>query len=273
MGVLVVLALALITVSFRSSGLTPVQDAGSTALRPFQVAAERIARPFRDAASWANGLVDARSQNRDLRRQVDELRGQAIQAQQLERDNATFRRLLAYVDSPRFPQDYGYLGTRVISPPQSRFEQTIVIAAGLRDGIRRDYPVVTGDGLVGKVTGVGRSTAKVTLLTDENSAVAGADLNQPGATGMVKHGQGGIDTLVLDRVTKDQKVEQGDSVVTQGTPGDAKLPSIYPRGIPIGTVVSVGQNDTDLYKKILVRPFVDFSSLSSVLVLVPKNAG
>ena len=59
-GVLVVLALALITISFRSSTMTPVQDAGASVLRPFQVAAERIARPFRDAGGWAAGLVDAK---------------------------------------------------------------------------------------------------------------------------------------------------------------------------------------------------------------------
>ena len=270
-GALVVVALALVTVSFRSDGLTPVQDAGSQALRPFQVAAERLSRPFRDAYGWSSGLVHARSENERLKREVDQLRAQAVDVQQLERDNETFRRLLAYVDSPRFPKDYTALGTRVISPQQSRFEQTIVIAAGRRDGIDRDYPVVTDDGLVGKVVAVGEATAKVLLLTDENSAVGATDLNHPGAIGIVKHGQGGLDTLILDRVTKDQKVDEGDPVITQGTPGDARLPSIYPRGIMIGTVVSVNQRDTDLYKQVQVRPFVDFSSLSSVLVLVPKR--
>jgi rod shape-determining protein MreC len=270
-GVLVAVALALITVSFRSDGLTPVQDAGSQALRPFQVAAERISRPFRDAYGWTAGLVHARSENERLKREVDSLRARSIDVQQLQQDNATYRKLLAYVDSPRFPQDYDAVTTRVISPPQSSFEQTIVIAAGRRDGIRRDYPVVTGDGLVGKVTTVGDATAKVLLLTDESSAVAAADLDQPGATGIVKHGQGGLDTLVFDRVTKDQKVDPGDPVITQGTPGNGKLPSIYPRGILVGTVVSVNQRDTDLYKQIQVRPFVDFTSLSSVLVLVPKR--
>jgi rod shape-determining protein MreC len=271
LGLLVLLALALITISFRSQGLTPVQDAGSQALRPFQVAAERISRPFRDAYGWTAGLVHARSENERLKREVDGYRAQAVDGQQLEADNETFRPLLAYRDAPRFPKDYSALGTRVISPPQSSFEQTIVIAAGRRDGIRRDYPVVTDDGLVGKVSVVGNATSKVMLLTDENSAVAATDLGHPGATGIVKHGQGGLDTLVLDRVTKDQTVEAGDPVVTQGTPGDAKLPSIYPRGIMVGTVASVNQRDTDLYKQIQVRPFVDFSSLSSVLVLVPKR--
>ncbi len=269
-GVLVVLALALITLSFRSSGLTAVQDAGSTVLRPFQVAAERIARPFRDAGGWLAGLVDAKSENRRLKQQVDDLRNQVYANQDAALQNDELRKLLLYVDSPRYPKDYDYVATSVISPPQSRYEQTVVIAAGSRDGVRVDYPVVTADGLVGKVTAVGSSVAKVVLLTDEASAVSAADLQQPGAAGIVKHGQGAADTLILDRVGKEQLVVEGDPIITAGSPAGTKLPSIYPRGIKIGVVTSVGQKDTDLYKQIQVQPFVDFSSLRSVLVLVPK---
>jgi rod shape-determining protein MreC len=270
-GVLVVLALALITVSFRSSGLTAVQDAGSTVLRPFQVAAERIARPFRDAGGWMSGLVGAKSENKQLKQQVDDLRNQVYANQDAARQNDELRKLLHYVDSPRFPQDFDYVATSVISPPQSRYEQTVVIAAGRRDGVRTDSPVVTADGLVGKVTAVGATVAKVVLLTDESSAVSATDLQQAGASGMVKHGQGAVDTLILDRVGKEQQVAAGDPIVTAGSPAGTKLPSIYPRGIKIGVVTSVGQKDTDLYKQIQVQPFVDFSSLRSVLVLVPKK--
>ena len=272
MGVLVVLALALITVSFRASGLTPLQDVGSSVLRPFQVAAERVARPFRDAGSWASGLVHAKSENARLRRQVDDLRNQVIQNQQAAQDNAWFRKTLHYVDSPRFPQDYLAVPTRVISPPRSTYDQTIVVAAGRDAGVRKDYPVITADGLVGKVSEVGANVAKVTLLTDESSAVAATDLNVPGATGLVKHGQGGLDTLVLDGVQKSLSVQNGDAVITQGSPAGSQLQSIYPRGIKIGVITYVNQTDTDLYKEIQVQPFVNFSSLSSVIVLVPKQA-
>jgi rod shape-determining protein MreC len=270
-GVLIVVALALITFSFRSSGLTPLQDAGSSVLRPFQVAAERVARPFRDAGGWLSGLVDAKSENKKLKQEVDTLRNQVYANQDAARQNDDLRKLLRYVDSPRFPQNFDYVATSVISPPQSRYEQTVVIAAGRRDGVRVDYPVVTADGLVGRVTAVGASVARVVLLTDESSAVSGVDLSQPGAAGIVKHGQGAVDTLILDRVGKEQQVVQGDPIFTAGSPAGAKLPSIYPRGIKIGVVTSVGQKDTDLYKQIQVQPFVDFSSLRSVLVLVPKQ--
>lgn len=270
-GVLVVLALALITVSFRASGLTALQDTGATVLRPFQVASDRVARPFQDAYDWFAGLVHAKSENAALRKQVDALRNQAFRNQQAVQENTMLRAELRYVDGPRFPQDYDYVATSVIAPPQSRFDQTMVIDAGSNFGIRRDDPVVTPDGLVGRVTRVGKTVSQVMLLSDESSAVSASDQNHPGATGIVKHGQGGGDTLILDRVDKSQTVAVGDPVITQGSPGNGLLPSIYPRGIAIGSVTSVGQNDTDLYKQIQVQPFVDFSSLRSVLVLVPKK--
>ncbi len=89
------------------------------------------------------------------------------------------------------------------------------------------------------------------------------------AAGIVQHGSASS-SLILDRVTKDQVVNQGDVFVTSGfRSGD--LTSLYPRGIPIGAVTpSVGQTDTDLYKQIQIDPFVDFSTLEAVIVLVKK---
>jgi len=108
----------------------------------------------------------------------------------------------------------------------------------------------------------------VTLLTDETSAVSALDL-RTNAAGIVRHGIAGGEALVLDRVTKEDVVRAGDVVITAGW-RSGRLASIYPRGIPIGIVTSVGQLDTDIYKRIEVDPFVDFSSLDSVLVLEEK---
>ena len=122
---------------------------------------------------------------------------------------------------------------------------------------------MTADGLVGNVTLVAGREARVTLLTDQESAVSAVDL-QTRAIGIVRHGQGG--GLILDRVSKDQKVNDGDTIVTAGTRSGV-LPDLYPRGIQIGKVTSVGQSDTDLYKQIQISPYVPFGSLDSVVVL------
>ena len=70
---------------------------------------------------------------------------------------------------------------------------------------------------------------------------------------------------------KDKRVENGDTIITAGSPGGGELPSLFPRRILIGTVTSVNQQDTDIFKHIQVQPFVDLTSLQSVLVLVPKK--
>ena len=109
----------------------------------------------------------------------------------------------------------------------------------------------------------------MTLLTDETSAVSALDLKS-NAAGIIRHGLSSGSSLVFDRVTKENVVRSGDVVITAGW-RSGKLASIYPRGIPIGIVTSVGQLDTDIYKQIEVDTFADFSSLDSVLVLVTKQ--
>jgi rod shape-determining protein MreC len=270
-GVLVLLSLILITIYFREpagGGLHGVQSAGATVLRPFEIGANRVAQPFRDAYGWFAGLIHAKSENERLRAQVDLLTQRVIQNTNAAQDNAELRRQLHYVGLPRFPQDYRPVPTDVISGAPSEFQQQVGIAAGSADGIRTDDPVVTADGLVGKVSAVAGHTAQVTLLTDPNLKVSALDL-ETGATGMVSHGQG-PGTLTLDRVRKSQTLRPGDTIVTQGW-RLAGLSSIYPAGIPIGTVSGASNSEIDLYWEAQVSPRVHFDSLRRVIVLVPKS--
>jgi rod shape-determining protein MreC len=269
-GLLVLLALALITVSYRQGGdgrLGAVEDGAAAVLHPFQVAAERVAQPFRDAASWADEVLGARSDAKRLRAENVRLRQQLVQNQAAARENATLRALLDYRSAPTFPQDFEALTAQVISQPSTAFAQAVVVAVGSKDGVEANAPVLTRDGLVGLVTRVGTRTSRVTLLTDERSAVSALDVTT-GASGIVRHGQGGRATLVLDRVPKEEEVREGDTIVTSGW-RSGRYASLYPPRIPIGTVTSVGQTDTDLYKQVQVTPFADFTSIDAVIVLVP----
>jgi rod shape-determining protein MreC len=270
-GVLVLLALVLITVYFREpagGGLHRVQSGGATVLRPFEVASNRVAAPFRDAYGWFAGLIHAKSENAKLREQVDKLRAEVIQNANAARENDDLRRQLNYIGLPRFPQGYSPVNTDVISRPESEFEQQIGIAAGSSSGIRVNDPVVTADGLVGKISRVAGHTAQVTLLTDANMNVSAVDPRTQ-AAGLVSHGEG-PGTLTLNRVQKSQVLHEGDTIVTQGWKFGL-LSSIYPYGIPIGTVSGATNSEVDLYWNAQVRPFVHFDSLQSVIVLVPKR--
>ena len=270
-GVLVLASLVLITVSFRSptsGALHGVESAGATVLRPFEVGAERLARPFQDVYGYFRGLVHAKSENKQLRSELDQARQQVIQYESAYQQNITYRNLLRYIDGPRFPNDYSPVVARIISRAPSEFDQQVVISAGSSNGIRQDTPVVTDDGLVGRVTDLNGLAAQVTLITDDESAVPAVD-QKTGAYGLVRVGQG-EGQLILDRVPKEQDVEVGQVIITAGT-RSKQFPSLFPRGIPIGQVVSVGQTDTAPYKSIQIQPYVNFGSLDSVIALVTKK--
>jgi rod shape-determining protein MreC len=270
--VLVLSSLALITVYFRESEggtLHSAQRIGLSVAMPFEVAGERIARPFRDAWGWTLDLVGAKQENEKLRKQVEALRQRVIQEQTAVSENDRLRDLLGFVDGPSFPAGFTGVSTRVVGRPPSAYNQEVLIAAGSSAGIRRNDPVVTQDGLVGLVTNVTSNGAKVTLLTDQSSAVSAIVL-ESGAAGLVRHGPSDSSALVLDRVGKNEFVEEGNLVITAGW-RSGKLESLYPRGIPVGMVKSVGQQDVDLYKRIQVAPLVNFDALAEVIVLVPKK--
>jgi rod shape-determining protein MreC len=271
-GVLVLLSLVLITVYFRESSsgtLHRAQGTGATVLRPFEIAAERVARPFRDAYNWTADLFGARAENQRLKSELAQYRQLYVQSESALADNARLRRLLHLQDAPTYPHDFTQVNARIIGHAPSDFDQQVMISAGSVDGLREHDPVITADGLVGELTLVTPHEAQVTLLTDESSHASAVDLIT-GARGIVSHGQGATQSLILDRVTKDQKVRRDDLIVTAGSQA-GRLPSIYPHGLTIGLVTSVGESDTALYKQIQVAPAVDFSSLDSVAVLVSKK--
>ena len=273
--VLVLLALVMITLSFRAGeeggGLANLQGAAASVVRPFQVGIERVVRPFRDLYAYTSGLVDAKGQVDALREENRRLRQEIIVNQQAAEENARLRELYGFRAPPAYPGDFEVVGAAVIGYPPSPFVQHLDIAAGWVDGVRLNDPVVNGEGLVGRITRVSDRTAQVTLLTDEKIAVSGAVLGRQ-AAGIVRRERAGSDQLVLETVPKRYVVRRGDRVVTAGSERGETLRSLYPRGIPIGEIVSVGQTDIDPFKRVQVEPYVDFGSIDSVLVLVPKRA-
>jgi rod shape-determining protein MreC len=205
------------------------------------------------------------SENAKLRREVRHWRASAAANLAAAQRAAEFQKLLKFEQGPAYPADFRPVNTAVISFPSGPFAQQVAIAAGSGSGIRLNTPVVSQDGLVGRVTNVFGSTSVVTLITDPDSAVAAVDLSSKGVRGLIQHGQG--NTLLLDRVPKEQVVNKGDLIVTQGTI-ERRYPDLYPYGIPIGRVLSVGRSDIASYLTVEVAPFVHFDALDSVAALV-----
>ena len=268
---LVLVSLGLITVYFRESSEGPLHAAqriGVSVLMPFEVAGERVARPFRDGWAWMSDLLDAKDENEKLREENERMRAALIAQQTSAQENAVQTGIANYIAGPQFPTDFTPVVARIIGRPPSPYQQEITVSAGSGDGIKVNAPVVTEEGLVGRVTDVTDSTARITLITDQSSSVSAVVL-ESGAAGVVKHGASSS-SLILDRVEKDEMVKTGDTVITSGWKTE-KFESLFPRGIAIGAVESVGQQDVDLFKRIQIAPLVDFDSLAAVVVLIEKE--
>jgi rod shape-determining protein MreC len=272
-GVLVALSLVLITGYFRESEsgtLHDTQGAVATVLHPFQVGAERIARPFQDAYGWLASFMHAKSENEKLKERLERVQRQASQNITAARENVELRQALRYKSGRSFPRDYDGIAAAVTYHRLNEFQEKIVVAAGRADGVRVNDPVVDSAGhLVGNVSKTSPRSAQVTLLTDGEFSVSAYDA-QSETYGLLSHGQGAGESLILDLVSKDKLVQKNDLIFTAGQ-RSGQLPSLYPKNIEVGIVNRVGRSDIDIYQSIQVEPLADFASLSAVLILVPED--
>jgi rod shape-determining protein MreC len=276
-GLLLAASLTLLTLSFRggSDGVIGVIQRGALSITaPFSAATTRVTQPFVDAWNWAGGLVDARSQNAQLKKQLDEALAANQQLQQLQADLAGYRQLLHFTKTSELASQYGYVGATVIQQSSNAYNQSITLGVGSDDGVSLNDPVVApaGDsryiaGLIGHVSSVTSRACTVSLILDPETAVSASVLGT--TVRGVAEPAAGTGLLNLLMVGQDEDVQTGQSVITSGIrSNNAGLKSLLPRGIPIGKVTSVSQSNVSYPNKtIQVTPYVDFQSLNQVLVL------
>jgi rod shape-determining protein MreC len=265
---LVGLSIALLTAYFgesASGGLHAVQRGFLEAMAPLQEGASRALKPARDLVGWAGDVFDAKSENKKLRRQVQDLRNQLVASQSAQRDAQELRALVGFNRSPAFPDGFQHVGSRVIARSPTVWYSTITIDKGSDQGVHVDQPVLSGSGLVGKVSDVAADAARVTLLTDHTSGVS-AQVVPNGANGLVKATVGNPSDLILDFVEKGRPVPKGATVITSGW-RSSRLESLFPRGIPIGRVTRVDNDERELYQRVHLKPFADLRHLDIVEVL------
>ena len=270
LAVLVALSLVLLTAYFGESPsglLHGIQRGAQEVLAPIEEGASRAFKPFRDIANWTGDVLSARGDNDRLRRELADARRQLAQSQTAARDSAELRRLVGLPRREGFPQGTEPVAARVIARSPTVWHSSIQIDKGRSEGVRVDQPVVTGDGLVGRVASVSRGTARVTLITDASSAVS-AQIVPDGASGILKPAVGNPEDLQLDFVEK-RNIRDGQTVITSGF-RSGRLSSLFPRGIPIGRVTRVDPDELELYQRVHVRPFADFRRMEFVQVLTSK---
>jgi len=195
-------------------------------------------------------------QNAQLEAEISSLQAQIIQLQQ---QNADLEVLSALLDFAQAHPQNEYLTSAVIGRDPSPFLHYVIINRGSDDGLRRGMPVVTSQGLVGRVAAVTAGAARVQLITDPGSAI-NVRLNPSGAEALLTGSLTG--ELQLEAIPQEVEVQLGDLVLTSGLGGN------YPPDILIGQITGVRQRPVELFQSASIQPVVDFSQLKIVLVIV-----
>jgi rod shape-determining protein MreC len=268
LGLLVLAALTVITLDARTgsdSPLNPVRSAVGSVVGPLEAVTNDVTQPFADAGGFLRTNKSLRGDIATLSAENSRLRGQ-VASEPLDRQR------LAELDALTRTADqtgYSLVAARVIAMgPVQSFSRTVTIDAGTSSGVRADMTVLNNDGLVGRVVRATRSTATVLLIVDHSSVVGGR-LSTNSEIGFLR-GRGTIgDRGRLDLELVDNAVEpsRDDAVVTWGSKNGVP----YVAGIPIGRVESVVSTPRQSSRIAVIRPFVDFTALDVVGVVVPKG--
>ena len=264
---LIVASLVLISVSFseaESGPLHSIQGGVSNALSPVEDGATRALKPARDMVNWFDETFDARGENDALKAQVRTLRDQVADTKAAEGENDQFRGLLG-LDKASWAAALKPVTARVIERSPTVWWATVGIDVGSNDGIRLNDPVITGDGLVGRISDVQGSSAVVEMITDHRSAVS-ARVEPDGPQGVVEPEAGDPTDLLLDFIDNAARIKRGDMLLTAGW-SNGQISSAYPPGIPIGEVTSTTPGEQQSYQRVHVKPFADIDDIDYVQVL------
>src|SRR5213592_1491122 len=203
-----------------------------------------------------HGYLDMRravNENYQLHQRVIGLTAENLKMRQSEGDLKRLRSLLGYADQFSMPTT---MAQAVMLDTSGRFK-SMILDRGSNAGIQVNDAVVNANGLIGRVVLTTKDLAKVQLVTDSNSSV-GALVERTRRQGVIR-GDGGNGAQMYD-VPSLADVQPGDTVLTAGIDG------IYPKGIPIGTVVKA-EKGQELFKSIRLKPSVDFGSVEEVIIL------
>ena len=233
-----------------------------------------VAAPFQKVVSWVGSqlnyvtsniweIVTVHEQNKMLKNEVAQLRIQNLQASEYAAENERLRALLGYKQAAL---QFDLVAARVIGREADSWSRMVTIDRGTMDGIRDNMPVVTEKGLVGHVVEAGPNYAKVQLILDPRSSVG--TLVQRADSRIVGIVEGNPENPTMPRmvnVPKNGDIVEGDVIVTSGFGG------MYPKGLVVGIVQTLENDEAGLLKIAHLEPAVDFQKLEDVAVIVASR--
>ncbi len=218
------------------------RSAVTDAVTPLLDAASRPADAINDMIESLSELADLRGENALLRRENERLRSWQAVAQKLEAESTALRRLTRAVPE----SSLRFVTARVVGDPGGAFARSVLVNAGVRDGVAKGQAAITSDGLVGRVAEAGMQSARVLLITDINSRIP--VLVGTGRDRAILAGDNSAQPKLL-YLAPDVDVAPGDKIITSGHGG------AFPPGLPVGVVSQVGEG------ALRALPFADWGHL------------
>jgi rod shape-determining protein MreC len=265
LGVLLIVAIALITLDFRDGGASPVRNIGADIFGPIEQVTHDVTDPVSSLFDSVTGGPSSQSTIAGLQRENAELRAELSAAQLSKAARQQLSQLLQ-LDAG----GYKIVAASVIAAGGD-YSDTVTLDVGRNDGIKPDETVLNGSGFVGTVTQVSEDTSTV-LLADDASSVVGVQMAGNGEIGAVTgtgKSMSGSAMLRLNLFDANAVLQPGQQVDTYASVGDQ--PEVP--GVPVGTIVSVNSSAGALTQTALVRPFVNFTALGvvGIVVQVPRH--
>ncbi|MFG2892867.1 rod shape-determining protein MreC [Streptomyces sp. NPDC048248] len=258
---LVAIAFALITVDIRGGEQSPLdgaRQAAASAFGPVESGVASVVSPVGNAVGAVRDSGERHNRISTLEHENAALKAKLGSSDRNRSRAAELDKILKSAGAGQ----YGIKGAEVIAIGAAQgFSWTVTIDAGSRDGIARDMTVLNGDGLVGRVTTVGANTATVLLANDPDFTV-GTRMEKTNEIGF-GNGQGGR-ALRVQLLNGRAAVKKGDRLVTFGSSADKP----FVPGVPVGQVIKIEPSNGDLTRTLQIRPYVAFSQLDVVGVVV-----
>lgn len=215
-----------------------------------------------NAVNFFRDIEAVRQENIELKEKIIEVEKENRDLKEYRQENVELRQALNIKD--QFAS-YEPMGSNIIAKDMGNWFDTFTVDRGSRDGIGKNFPVVTSKGLVGRVVQTNANSSKVESIIDKDSVIS-VRISQKGdlarIRGDIQYSDLGV--CILDRIPPEADVAVGDLIETSGIGG------IYPRGILVGKVIEVRKANDDLNKYAIVQPAADFRRLDKVFILKDK---
>jgi rod shape-determining protein MreC len=263
-----VLVLTLLMMAASTNSLVQELQRGiAFAFRPVEVALNGVGHDFSSIVTAVGEIDQLRLENDALRAENQRIQQEALQAEEIRRQNSILTGLLQL----RNGFEYTTVAATVIARDSSEVQQKVVIDRGTADGLKiGDVVIATGGSLVGRVVDAGAASSTVQLISDPGSTVVG-QLMSSAATGEVTGQLPG--TLIMENIDASATVTLGEEVVTAGIELAGGIRSPYPKGLVIGQVVDAKRDANEVVQTAYLTPAATLDRLEYVLVIVDYKGG